>query len=86
MAEGYRQAIGVGIVGAVVATGESLVANDVTAEPRRILAFPEEKNSQAELCVPIKIGGRVMGGLDLQSRQKDAFDDDDLTAMQILAD
>jgi PAS domain S-box-containing protein len=83
---GYVQGIGHGIVGTTVATGEAVVANDVSADDRRILAFSEESQTQAELCVPIKTGGNVMGALDVQSCEANSFGDDDLASLQILAD
>ena len=84
--EGYRQGIGEGIVGSVVATGEAALANDVAQDPRRILACPEEASTGAELCVPIRMSGRVIGALDVQSMEPGVFDDSDLGALQILAD
>ncbi len=59
--EGYRQKVGEGIVGHVVASGNPIMTNDVTNDPRRIIAFPQEKNTRSELCVPIKTGDRVLG-------------------------
>ena len=83
--EGYRQAIGTGIVGWVAQTGEVLLSNDVAKEPRRILAFPQEEKTASELCVPIKLGDRVIGGIDVQSERTGAFDEHDVTSLQILA-
>jgi len=83
---GYAQQIGTGIVGCVVETGEPIVANDVSKDPRRILAFPEEHETQAELCVPIKLGDRVIGALDVQSDRAGAFGDEDLESLLALAD
>ncbi len=83
--EGYRQAVGVGIVGWVAQTGEVLLSNDVAREPRRILAFPQEEKTASELCVPIKLGDRVIGGIDVQSERVGAFDEHDVTSLQILA-
>ena len=83
---GYRQEIGRGIVGVVVDSGEPLLANDTATESRRILAFPEEEATRAELCVPIKIGDQVIGALDVQSQQPHIFDENDLASLQILAD
>ena len=83
---GYRQALGTGIVGHVVASGEPLLANDVQQEPRRVLAFAEEANTGAELCVPVKIGNRVLGAIDVQTVERNQFDESDLTSLQILAD
>jgi PAS domain S-box-containing protein len=84
--KGYRQALGIGIVGHVVDTGEPLLANDVEQEPRRVLAFKEEANTGAELCVPVKIGSRVLGAIDVQTIERNQFDENDLTSLQILAD
>ncbi len=84
--KGYRQALGTGIVGHVVASGEPLLANDVDQEPRRVLAFAEEANTGAELCVPVKIGSRVLGAIDVQTVDRHQFDESDLTSLQILAD
>jgi len=84
--EGYRQQIGYGIVGTVVERGESIVANDTEAEPTRILAFPEEASTRAELCVPIKRGDQVIGALDVQSQEAGIFDENDVSALQVLSD
>lgn len=83
---GYRQPLGHGIVGQVVQTGQPIVANNVREEPRRVIAFPEEAGTGAELCVPIKIGARVIGALDVQTVDCDVFDESDLSSLQILAD
>lgn len=83
--EGYRQAVGTGIVGWVAQTGEVFLANDVAREPRRILAFPQEERTASELCVPIKSDDRVIGGIDVQSERVGAFDGHDVTSLQILA-
>ena len=83
---GYRQRIGTGIVGTVVATGEPFLTLDAAAEPARILAFPEEINTRCELCVPIKIGDRAIGALDVQSQEADDFDGNDLQSLRVLAD
>ena len=85
LSEGYRQKIGVGIVGWVAQNGEVLLANDVSTEPRQILAFPEERETRSELCVPIKSGDRTIGVIDVQSQRPEAFDEHDITSLQILA-
>ena len=85
LSEGYRQKMGVGIVGWVALNGEVLLANDVAMEPRRILAFPEERETRSELCVPIKLGDRTIGAIDVQSQRPAAFDEPDITSLEILA-
>ncbi len=84
--KGYRQKFGVGMVGWVAEHGEMLLANDVRKEPRHILAFPEEERSLSELAVPIKLGETVLGVVDVQSQQVNAFDQRDVSALQTLAD
>lgn len=37
------------------------------------------------MAVPLKLKGRVVGALDVQSNQPNAFDDDDVTVLTTLA-
>ncbi len=83
---GLRLQIGKqGITGWVAETGQPLLCNDVRQEPRY---YPHEllPETQAELAVPLRVGDVVMGILDVQSDQRDAFHADDVTALQTLAD
>ena len=76
---------GEGICGWVAGSGKPLLANDVSQEPRYYpLKVPS--NTQAELGVPIKVRGQVIGVLDAQSPQLGAFDEEDLLTLQALAD
>lgn len=84
--EGYRQKVGQGIVGTVVASNTPFLTNDAPNEPRRIIAFPQEENTQAELCVPICMGDRVLGALDILSQDKSGFDQTDAQSLRVLAD
>jgi sigma-B regulation protein RsbU (phosphoserine phosphatase) len=74
-----------GILAWVAESGESLLANDVSMEPRYRCAgvLPETK---AELAVPLKVEERIVGVLDVQSNEVDAFSRDDLFVLQTLAD
>lgn len=73
------------IIGWVAQNGEPLRANDVQEESR---FSPHEAlpNTMAELAVPLRVGGKVIGVLDIHSDQKNAFDDDDETILQMLGD
>jgi GAF domain-containing protein len=42
--------------------------------------------TKSELCVPLKLAGRVIGVLDIQDTRLNAFDETDLVAMETLAD
>lgn len=82
----YRQPIERGLIGWVARTGEPVVVNEVSKDPRYFCAVPAESKTQAELVVPIKIHGEVVGVLDIQSDITGAFDDDDLRTAQAVAD
>jgi PAS domain S-box-containing protein len=82
----YHQAVGVGMIGWTAETGQPLLANDVSQEPRYIPGFLKEVLTKSELCVPLKLAGRVIGVLDIQDTRLNAFDETDLVAMETLAD
>lgn len=83
---GHKLAVGSqSIIGYVTHHGEPLVINDVSQSdihrPNPLL--PETKS---ELGIPLKIGDQVIGALDVQSTQKNAFSTDDISVLQLLAD
>ena len=82
----YRQSVDEGIIGFVIRTGKSWLANDVSKDPYYIKGFLEEVLTKSELCVPIKVGGKVIGALDIQSTRLNDFDHEDITAMETVAD
>lgn len=73
------------LVGWVAHHGDPLCANDVQQEPR-YRPLDELPQTQAELGVPLRVGGQVIGVLDIHSNQRNAFDDDDQTMLQMLGD
>lgn len=75
-----------GIIGWVGAQGEPLLAPDVTREPR-YLPGPDHAllNTRSELAVPLVVGHRVLGVLDVQSEQVGAFGEEDLYILNTLA-
>jgi PAS domain S-box-containing protein len=81
----YRLKLGRGMVGWVAAHGEKLLANHVAAEPRYINAYPELIPTQSELSVPIRVGEQIVGVLDAQSPELDAFDENDVLVMETVA-
>ncbi|MGD8967984.1 MAG: GAF domain-containing protein, partial [Anaerolineae bacterium] len=83
---GYRQKLSQGIVGWVARNGETLLVNDVEAEPRYVNLDPDAMPTRSELAVPIRIRGEVAGVLDVQSPQLNAFDAGDVTVMETVAD
>lgn len=84
--QGYK--IGVGsksIVGFVSGRGEQLIVND-TGKDATYYANPLLPDTRAEAAIPLKIGERILGVLDVQSTKPFAFSEDNLRSLQILAD
>ena len=80
--------LGVGsksVVGYVAGNGESLIVND-TARDATYYANPLLPDTRAEAAIALKIGDRIVGVLDVQSKQAFAFDENNLRTLQILAD
>ncbi|MFQ5611151.1 MAG: GAF domain-containing protein [Anaerolineae bacterium] len=83
---GLRLKIGEeGITGWVAQTGEPVLCNNVSQESR-YYAHELLPETRSELAIPLTIGDVVVGVLDVQSRQRDAFGNDDLITLQILGD
>ncbi|HET9832155.1 MAG TPA: GAF domain-containing protein [Vicinamibacterales bacterium] len=70
VARTLRVKVGEGLVGAAVADGQPLLVNDVHADPRYVEAVP---GSNAEMVVPLRRKGRVIGALNLLSDQLGQF-------------
>ncbi|MFW6116488.1 MAG: GAF domain-containing protein [bacterium] len=83
-ARGLRLKVGQeGITGWVAGTGEPVLCGDTSQEQR----FYQEEllpETRAELAVPLRIRNQVIGVLDVQSDQYGAFDEQDLTGLQVL--
>lgn len=77
-----RRNLGVGIPGIVAQTGETIMLGDV----RKHEAYHAcDDDALSELCVPLRAGEKVLGALNLESRELGAFDDEDLRLLTILA-
>jgi len=65
-----RVKVGQGLVGTAVLEGQPILVNDVHTDARYVEAVP---GSQAELVVPLRRKGRVIGALNLLSDAKGQF-------------
>lgn len=72
------------IVGNVAATNHPRIADDVKQD-HYYLELESLPGTQSEVAIPLSIGGRVLGVLDVQSNELKAFDDQDVATLQILA-
>jgi sigma-B regulation protein RsbU (phosphoserine phosphatase) len=70
VARTLRVKVGEGLVGAAAADGLPILVNDVRADPRYIDVVP---GSKAELVVPLRRKGRVIGALNLLSENVGQF-------------
>lgn len=72
-----------GVTGYVAQVGESILINDTT---QNTLYKPIKGwEAHSELCVAIKEGDEVLGIIDVESRDQNAFSHNDLIAMESLA-
>jgi GAF domain-containing protein len=83
---GHKLGIGSkSVVGYAAGQGEALIVNDTTRD-NRYYANPLLPETRAEAALPLKVGDRIVGVLDVQSKQSYAFSDENLRTLQILAD
>lgn len=86
LARGHRLAVGkVGIVGTVAGTGQPRIALDVGADAV-FFDNPDLPLTRSEMALPLKVGNRVIGVLDVQSEEPAAFTDEDVAVLQTMAD
>ncbi len=86
LARGHRLKVGqVGIVGYVASAGRPRIALDVG---RDAIYFnnPDLPLTRSEIALPLKVQNQVIGVLDVQSKRAQAFSEDDVSILQILAD
>lgn len=83
---GHRLEVGqVGIVGKVAATGAPRIALNV-GEDATYFKNPDLPETRSEISLPLMIGGKIIGVLDVQSLEPYAFTNEDVNTLSILAD
>lgn len=73
----------IGLTGLVAAQGESVLVSDVSQDARYVEM--QGSSTRSELIVPIIVKEEVIGVLDVQSDQVNAFDSTDLSVVQAIA-
>jgi sigma-B regulation protein RsbU (phosphoserine phosphatase) len=77
-----RLKMGEGIIGHVALTGEPVISPDVRSDPRYINAREE---TRSEMVAPIISNEEVVGVFDLESDRLNAYTNDDLQVLLLLA-
>ena len=80
--EHTRIPIGTGVCGAAAESGRTEIVGDVSADPRYIACFASTKS---EIVVPIFDGGEVIGEIDIDGSDLDAFDTTDARFLEEIA-
>jgi GAF domain-containing protein/HAMP domain-containing protein len=86
LARGHRLKIGeVGIVGYVTGTGQPRVALDVGTDSV-FFDNPDLPDTRSEMALPLRAGEEIIGALDVQSKEPNAFSQEDINILSTLAD
>ena len=72
-------------VGEATGSGRAVVINDAS-QSATFQYNPILPDTKSEAVIPLRIGSRVIGALDLQSAHLNAFSEDEVTVLQTLAD
>jgi GAF domain-containing protein len=79
---GMEIEIGKGITGWVAENREALIVNDVLTDPRYL---PGDQAVRSEIAVPLIYRGELLGVLNVESDQTNAFDEHDMDILGTLA-
>ncbi len=79
---GLRTQLGKGIVGNAALVGEPIYIPDTTKDENYIEILPGVKS---ELAIPIKYRGRLLGVLDIESKQRNAFSPGNIDFLKTVA-
>ena len=86
LARGHRLKVGeTGIVGYVTSTGNARVALD-TGSDAVFFNNPDLPHTRSEMALPFKVGPLVIGALDVQSKEPNAFAEEDISILSILSE
>ncbi len=86
LARGHRLEVGAqGIVGYVTGSGRPRIALDTGADAV-FFNNPDLPDTHSEMAIPLVIDKRIIGALDIQSKQSNAFNQEDVEVLATLAD
>ena len=83
---GHRLRVGeTGLVGYVTGTGKPRVALDTGADAV-FFDNPDLPQTRSEITLPLRVGEEIIGALDVQSTEPNAFSQEDINILSTLAD
>ena len=77
-----RIEIGEGITGEAAETMQTVVVQDVRQDPRYLMAIDAVRS---EIAVPLVARGKLVGVIDLQSTERDGFDEASRSVLELIA-
>ncbi len=84
--QGHRLKVGqTGLVGFVTSEGKPRIALDVDTDVAHF-AHRLLPKTRSEVALPLISTGKIIGALDIQSTEPNAFDEGDIRVLQVLAD
>lgn len=81
--EHTRIPIGTGVCGAAARSGQTEIVPDVSQDPRYLACFAR---TRSEIVVPIFTAGRVVGEIDIDGDQLNAFSSEDQHFLEKVAE
>jgi GAF domain-containing protein len=86
LAGGHRLRVGgESVVGYVAGRGEPRIVLDIGADAA-FFDNPDLPDARSEMALPLQARGDIIGALDVQSKEPQAFSEEDLVVLQTLAD
>jgi K+-sensing histidine kinase KdpD len=86
IAQGHQLKVdGHSMIGAATGRRKAIIALDVGEEPAHF-KNPHLPHTRSEMALPLVVGDALIGALTVQSVEEAAFSDDDITALQVMAD
>jgi PAS domain S-box-containing protein len=83
---GHRLKLGQGMVGWVGQHAVKMLTNDTSSASHYVNLFPEVIPTKSELSVPLRVSNQILGVLDVQSPEVNAFHESDILVLETLAD
>ncbi len=85
IAAGHKLKVGgLSMIGAATSRRKAIIARDVGEQPVHF-KNPHLPHTRSEMALPLVVGGELIGALTVQSVEEDAFTEDDVQALQSLA-